>query len=65
MRLLIDANLSPRVADRVTSEEQAALLAANLPVVADDLESPPSRPGDSRVHTSAFAFAMSIPATRS
>ena len=30
-----------------------------------DARRPPSRCGGSRVHTSAFAFATSIPATRS
>ncbi len=30
-----------------------------------DARLPPWRAGGSRVHTSAFAFAMSIPATRS
>lgn len=35
MRLLLDANLSPRV---VRMPEQADLLAANLPAVGEDLE---------------------------
>jgi len=54
---------TPSAASRPASARTSRAVAPT--VSTRDARRPPSRAGGSRVHTSAFAFATSIPATRS
>ena len=59
----IDTSSTPSASSRAASARIAVTVAVTSSV--RDTRRPPSRAGGSRVHTSAFPFATSMPATRS